>query len=101
MENGTASGYVKEHPECNVLELVSSYTLHNENETHKEYQIIGIAEGLNYLHTEGVIHSDIKADNVLISNTGLPLICDFGISRMLAASQTLHTTTRLVEMDGD
>ena len=41
------------------------------------------------MHDEGVIHSDIKADNVLISNTGLPLICDFGISRLLAASQTL------------
>ena len=45
------------------------------------------------MHIEGVIHSDIKADNVLISNTGLPLICDFGISRMLAASQSMDTTT--------
>ena len=41
----------------------------------------------------GVVHSDIKADNVLISNTGLPLICDFGISRMLAATHSLDTTT--------
>lgn len=41
----------------------------------------------------GVVHSDIKADNVLISNTGLPLICDFGISRILAATHSLDTTS--------
>ena len=41
----------------------------------------------------GVVHSDIKADNVLISNTGLPLICDFGISKVLVASQTLDADT--------
>ena len=45
------------------------------------------------MHGEGVIHSDIKADNVLISKSGVPRICDFGISRMLAASQTLNSST--------
>ena len=56
-------------------------------------QILGIAEGLKYLHDEGVIHSDIKAGNVLISSIGVPRICDFGISRMLASSQTFDVTT--------
>ncbi|KAI5119303.1 hypothetical protein M0805_008218 [Coniferiporia weirii] len=71
MEDGTVSRYIIEHPECDVLTM-----------------ILGIAEGLKYLHDEGVIHSDIKADNVLVSRSGVPRICDFGISRMLAASQT-------------
>lgn len=52
-----------------------------------------MAEGLEYLHGEGVIHSVIKADNVLISKTGEPRICDFGISRVLVASQTLASST--------
>ena len=56
-------------------------------------QILGIAEGLKYLHDEGVIHSDIKANNVLISSAGVPRICDFGISRMLASSQIFDVTT--------
>lgn len=56
-------------------------------------KILGVAEGLEYLHDKGVIHSDIKADNVLISRTGEPRICDFGISRVLAASQTLASST--------
>ncbi|KAH8115034.1 kinase-like domain-containing protein, partial [Phellopilus nigrolimitatus] len=50
--------------------------------------VIGIADGLQYLHGEGVIHSDLKAENVLISDDGLPRICDFGISRILVSSQT-------------
>lgn len=32
-------------------------------------------------------------DNVLISNDGIPRICDFGMSRMLAASRTLGSAT--------
>ena len=34
-------------------------------------------------------------DNVLISESGEPLLSDFGISRMLSASQTLHFTSTL------
>ncbi|KAI5121783.1 hypothetical protein M0805_009594 [Coniferiporia weirii] len=53
--------------------------------------ILGIAKGLEYLHSRDVIHSDLKADNVLIGRSGQPLICDFGISRMITSSQTLSS----------
>lgn len=38
-----------------------------------------VALGLKYLHNKGIIHKDIKPDNVLI-NDGQYLITDFGIS---------------------
>jgi len=45
------------------------------------FQSLGIANGLRYLHDNDVVHGDIKADNVLISPSGEPLLTDFGLSR--------------------
>jgi len=45
----------------------------------------GIARGLRYLHSNQVIHSDLRTDNVLLSPAGTPLLADVGIS-MLEAS---------------
>jgi len=41
-----------------------------------------IAQGLAYLHEMIVTHSDLKSDNVLISQDRRGLLTDFGISRM-------------------
>lgn len=42
--------------------------------------IRGTATGLKFLHTNGVLHRDIKPQNVLLMNDGLPKIIDFGVS---------------------
>ncbi|KZP07047.1 kinase-like protein [Athelia psychrophila] len=39
-----------------------------------------IARGLDHLHGSGVIHGDLKVDNVLVSDSGDAQITDFGIS---------------------
>lgn len=45
-----------------------------------------VASGLEYLHKSNVVHADLKANNVLVSNTGRAMITDFGISRIVLTS---------------
>lgn len=41
---------------------------------------IDILSGLMHIHSKGLIHFDIKSDNILISDNDTALIADFGIS---------------------
>ncbi|KAG8710635.1 hypothetical protein FRC08_016918 [Ceratobasidium sp. 394] len=61
MENGSLPSYLDKHPElsrCNMS-------------TH-------VCTGLEYLHRTGVVHGDLKGNNVLVSDKGVPMITDFG-----------------------
>uniref|UniRef100_K3Y2W4 Receptor-like serine/threonine-protein kinase n=2 Tax=Setaria italica TaxID=4555 RepID=K3Y2W4_SETIT len=55
---------------------------------------LAIARGLEYLHdgcSAPIIHCDIKPDNILLDDLGVPRITDFGISKLLG-NQQVHTT---------
>ncbi|KPM51593.1 serine/threonine protein kinase [Frankia sp. R43] len=42
-----------------------------------------VADGLAHAHAHGVLHRDIKPDNILFTAAGQPRITDFGIGRIL------------------
>ncbi|XP_020553069.1 receptor-like cytosolic serine/threonine-protein kinase RBK2 [Sesamum indicum] len=59
--------------------------------------ILGIAEGLLYLHEyceRRIIHRDIKADNILLSEDFEPQICDFGLSKWLPKQWSHNNATK-------
>ena len=46
-----------------------------------------IAEGLSEAHSKGVIHCDLKTENVLVTPSGRARILDFGLARQLSRSE--------------
>ena len=48
-----------------------------------------VAWALAYAHTQGVIHRDVKPDNILLENTGRVLVADFGIAGVVAGAAGL------------
>jgi serine/threonine protein kinase len=47
-----------------------------------------IAEGLRFIHQQGLLHRDLHDDNILIDDGGHALIVDFGLARPIVRSNT-------------
>ncbi|KAJ3566251.1 hypothetical protein NP233_g7115 [Leucocoprinus birnbaumii] len=71
MKNGNLNGYSPRLPQKSRLPL-----------------ILDVARGLHYLHSRGILHGDLKGENVLISDDGWCLITDFGVTQVSTATVT-------------
>ncbi|XP_078509325.1 uncharacterized protein LOC144769184 isoform X2 [Lissotriton helveticus] len=81
-----------------VFEFVD-HTLLQELELHPQgldirvikkflFQII---RALEYLHKNNIMHRDIKPENILITQSGIIKVCDFGFARTLTTNGDIYT----------
>eukprot|EP01128_Nolandella_sp_AFSM9_P003185 TRINITY_DN1371_c0_g1_i2.p1 TRINITY_DN1371_c0_g1~~TRINITY_DN1371_c0_g1_i2.p1 ORF type:complete len:1233 (-),score=220.28 TRINITY_DN1371_c0_g1_i2:114-3776(-) len=54
--------------------------------------VIQIARGMDYLHAQGLIHRDLKSDNVLVDSQWTLKVADFGLSKFIK-DENEHTLT--------
>ncbi|KXN85916.1 Serine/threonine-protein kinase HT1 [Leucoagaricus sp. SymC.cos] len=74
MEHGDLEGYLKKYPNTPRIPLMSD-----------------VAAGLDFLHNMGIVHADLKARNVLVSQSQRAMLADFGVSTII--STNVGTTT--------
>ena len=63
-----------------VLEYIDGVTLGEYKSAVPEHLLHDILDGVDYLHHRGILHNDLKPDNILINKLGHARIIDFGLS---------------------
>lgn len=58
--------------------------------------LLQIAYALCHLHTHGVIHGDVKPENILITESGQVKLIDFGIAQLISEKPATNGAKRLV-----
>jgi serine/threonine-protein kinase len=70
-----------------VMELVDGWNMrkHIQEQDLTVFQAVDltllVCKGLEYIHQYGIIHADMKPENILISPSGAVKIADFGLSK--------------------
>ncbi len=81
-----------------AMEYIEGTTLHNLIQKRGKFTaeetvniVTPLAEALDYAHSHGVIHHDVKSSNIIITKDGHAVLTDFGINHAAAGT----TLTRL------
>jgi len=86
-----------------VYELLEGQTLRERLGRRRltEAQAIGyaaqVARGLGAAHAKGIIHCDIKPENLFLTSQGVVKILDFGVARVEVRKRTLGPTAETLE----
>jgi serine/threonine protein kinase len=78
----------------NLAEWISSYRFNVDEPTRTQiglYLALCLIEAIHDAHMLGILHRDIKPQNVLCSKTGQVKVTDFGLARVVEAITRTHT----------
>ena len=77
------------------MKLAEKGSLHENaasfrNEPRKCVQLMAkVARAVEYAHSRGVLHRDLKPGNILLNDRGEPLVSDFGLAKLLDGNNDL------------
>ncbi|HEY6192412.1 MAG TPA: protein kinase [Bacteroidota bacterium] len=81
-----------------VMEFVDGHTLREKKESISFKQAIDIgiqiADGLAAAHEKGIVHRDIKPDNIMIRKDGIAQIMDFGLAKLRSSGSKITRLTK-------
>jgi len=81
-----------------VMEFVDGQTLRDKKSSVSFKQAIDIgiqvADGLAAAHEKGIVHRDIKPDNIMIRKDGIAQIMDFGLAKLRASGSKITRLTK-------
>jgi eukaryotic-like serine/threonine-protein kinase len=80
-------------PDYLVMEYVDGEPLRPTAENRKFLDLaVQIADGMAAAHAAGLVHRDLKPDNILVTRDGRAKILDFGLARQTAAATAAETS---------
>jgi serine/threonine-protein kinase len=81
-----------------AMALVEGATLRDKLSTLTQKQAldvaIQVAEGLAAAHDRGVVHRDVKPENIMLRKDGVAQIMDFGLAKLRATSSKIDRLTK-------
>ena len=93
MENGSLESHIKDG------------TLYSGTKEEVRERLLDIAiqfaRGLHYAHENGLIHQDVKPDNLLLAEDWTAKVSDFGLAKAMSMLTFLEGTATELEMDAD
>jgi serine/threonine protein kinase len=55
---------------------------HHFSESGIAFLIASLAQALHHLHSHGILHRDVKPENILLDSLGTPYLVDYGVSHL-------------------
>ncbi|KAG6910118.1 hypothetical protein DXG01_013172, partial [Tephrocybe rancida] len=79
MSNGNITTFLRKQKDCN--------------------RALDIAQGVKFLHENGIVHGNLKSRNILVNDIGQACLADFGISSVISKETTAFNCFSYVTQD--